>query len=95
MLYEVITNVQDQDCGLDDHDASACEGSYLDFSFADRWIVSQLQRTEAEVARQFGDYRFDLLSKAIYEFVCVITSYSIHYTKLYECANSSVQLGKA
>jgi len=65
----VLMNVQDQDCGLDDHDAAACEGSYLDFSFADRWIVSQLQRTEAEVARQFGDYRFDLLSKAIYEFV--------------------------
>jgi valyl-tRNA synthetase len=65
----VLMNVQDQDCGLADHDAAACEGSYLDFSFADRWIVSQLQRTEAEVARQFADYRFDLLAKAIYEFV--------------------------
>ena len=65
----VLMNVQDQDCGLDDHDAAACEGSTLDFSFADRWIVSQLQRTEAEVARQFADYRFDLLAKAVYEFV--------------------------
>ncbi|QID17286.1 valine--tRNA ligase [Nitrogeniibacter mangrovi] len=65
----VLMNVQDQDCGLENHDAAACEGSYLDFSFADRWIVSQLQRTEAEVARQFADYRFDLLAKSVYEFV--------------------------
>ena len=65
----VLMNTQDQDCGLKDHDASACEGGYLDFSFADRWIVSKLQRTEAEVTQHYGDYRFDLLAKAIYEFV--------------------------
>ncbi|WP_300453727.1 valine--tRNA ligase [Accumulibacter sp.] len=38
-------------------------------SCADRWIVSQLQRTEAEVAQHYADYRFDLLARAIYEFV--------------------------
>ena len=65
----VLMNTRDQDCGLENHDASACAGSYLDFSFADRWIVSRLQRTEAEVAQHFADYRFDLLSKATYEFV--------------------------
>ena len=65
----VLMNTQDQDCGLENHDASACTGSYLDFSFADRWIVSRLQRTEAEVAQHFADYRFDLLAKATYEFV--------------------------
>ena len=41
----------------------------LDFGFADRWIVSRLQRTEAEVAKHFADYRFDLLAREIYEFV--------------------------
>jgi valyl-tRNA synthetase len=41
----------------------------LSFSFADRWIVSKLQRTEAEVAQHFADYRFDLLARAVYEFV--------------------------
>ena len=41
----------------------------LDFSFADRWIVSKLQRTEAEVTQHFADYRFDLLARAIYEFI--------------------------
>ena len=63
----VLMNTQDQDCGLGTD--IACDASQLDFSFADRWIVSKLQRTEAEVAQHFADYRFDLLSKAIYEFV--------------------------
>ena len=63
----VLMNTQDQDCGLGTD--IACDASQLDFSFADRWIVSKLQRTEAEIAQYFADYRFDLLSKAIYEFV--------------------------
>ncbi|MCB1909642.1 MAG: class I tRNA ligase family protein, partial [Rhodocyclaceae bacterium] len=65
----VLMNCEGQDCGLEDHDAGACAGGYLDFSFADRWIVSKLQRTEAEVEQHYGDYRFDLLAKGIYEFV--------------------------
>ncbi|MDP1654316.1 MAG: valine--tRNA ligase [Rhodocyclaceae bacterium] len=65
----VLMNCEGKDCGLEAHDPSACQGEYLDFSPADRWIVSQLQRVEAEVAKHFTDYRFDLLAKAIYEFV--------------------------
>src|SRR6185369_15816425 len=41
----------------------------LKFSFADRWIVSQLQRVEQEIEQHFVDYRFDLLAQAIYKFV--------------------------
>ncbi|MEI7614063.1 MAG: class I tRNA ligase family protein, partial [Betaproteobacteria bacterium] len=55
-------------CGIDACTPDACS-STLDFSFADRWIVSKLQRTEAEVAQHFADYRFDLLARAIYEFI--------------------------
>ena len=65
----VLMNCEGQDCGLAPHGADACNGAYLDFSAADRWIVSRLQRTEAEVAQHFAEYRFDLLARAIYEFV--------------------------
>jgi valyl-tRNA synthetase len=65
----VLMNCAGKDCGLATHAPSACRGDYLDFSPADRWIVSRLQRTVADVEKHFADYRFDLLAKAIYAFV--------------------------
>jgi len=63
----VLMNTEGKDCGLEEHGAEACAtGSYLDFSQADRWIVSQLQRTEAEVEKGF---RFDNIATAIYKFI--------------------------
>ena len=41
----------------------------VELSQADRWIVSRLQRLEAEVTKQFDSYRFDLASKAIHDFI--------------------------
>jgi valyl-tRNA synthetase len=35
---------------------------------AERWILARLERTLAEVARQFELYRFDLVAQALYEF---------------------------
>ncbi len=65
----VLMNCEGQDCGLEPCQHDCGPDGYLDFSQADRWIVSQLQRTEADVERAFGEYRFDLAAKAIYEFV--------------------------
>ena len=62
----VLMNTEGQDNGFD---AASCGEGGRKFSPADRWIVSILQRTEAEVERAFEDYRFDLAAKAIYEFV--------------------------
>jgi valyl-tRNA synthetase len=62
----VLMNTEGKDNGFG---AESCDAGGRKFSQADRWIVSVLQRTEAEVARAFEDYRFDLAAKAIYEFV--------------------------
>jgi valyl-tRNA synthetase len=61
----VLMNTEGQDNGFG---VESCDDGGRKFSQADRWIVSLLQRTEAEVERAFNDYRFDLAAKAIYEF---------------------------
>lgn len=65
----VLMNTEGKDCGFEGHTAGECNKEKLDFSYADRWIVSQLQRTEIEIAKGFTDYRFDNISSAIYKFV--------------------------
>jgi valyl-tRNA synthetase len=66
----VLMNCEGQDCGFKPHGAEECvPGGYLNFSQADRWIVSELQRVEAAVAQGFADYRLDLVASAVYSFV--------------------------
>lgn len=57
----VIENTDGQDTGVN--------GEEVELSSVDRWIISQLQRTEAEVTRQLDAFRFDLATQALYEFV--------------------------
>jgi valyl-tRNA synthetase len=65
----VLMNTEGKDCGFDSHVDGVCKPEYLDFSQADRWIVSILQRTEQEIAKGFAEYRFDNIASAIYQFV--------------------------
>ena len=69
----VLMNCEGHDCGFskpgDCQPGDCGPGGYTDFSQADRWIVSHLQRTEADVAKGFADYRFDNVANAIYKFV--------------------------
>jgi valyl-tRNA synthetase len=65
----VLMNCEGQDCGMEPCTHDCGPEGYLDFSQADRWIVSLLQRTEADVEKGFADYRFDYVAQAIYKFV--------------------------
>jgi valyl-tRNA synthetase len=58
----VLMNCQDQDCGSDSE-------APVELSLADRWIISKLQETEAQVAKAVSNYRFDHASQALYEYI--------------------------
>jgi valyl-tRNA synthetase len=66
----VLMQTEGADCGFAPHTASQCvPGGMLHFTPVSRWIISRLQRVEAEVEQALSDYRFDNAARAIYEFV--------------------------
>jgi len=58
----VLMNCEGKDTGLD-------ETLPLNFSQADKWIVSRLQQAEQGVIQAFNEYRFDLAAREMYEFI--------------------------
>ncbi len=58
----VLMNCEGQDVGLD-------EALPLEYSAADKWMISRLQQASAEMASHFADYRFDFAARVIYELV--------------------------
>ena len=56
----VLMNCEDKDTGLD-------ANAPVELSVADRWMVSRLQRAEAEAQQAYAEYRFDNLARTLYE----------------------------
>ncbi|WP_207063368.1 valine--tRNA ligase [Motiliproteus sp. SC1-56] len=67
-----------RDCGQFGGDAQGSESvaggrtpgaTEVTLSLADRWIISRLQRTEEQVEKALAEFRFDLASQALFEFI--------------------------
>ena len=62
----VLMNCEGKDTGLIADPVNALP---LEYSNADKWIISRLQLAEGAVEQAFHDYRFDIAAREIYEFV--------------------------
>lgn len=56
----VLMNTQDHDCGF--------KGGDLEYSLADKWILSEFNQTVKTYREAFDTYRFDLAANILYEF---------------------------
>jgi valyl-tRNA synthetase len=58
----VLMNTEQHDCGQDG-------SNNYELTQADKWIISRLQKAEQAVADGIANYRFDLASQALYDFI--------------------------
>ena len=57
----VLMNTEDHNCGQNNE--------AFELSLADKWIISRLQQTEAAIEKHVSDFRLDLASQALYDFI--------------------------
>lgn len=57
----VKMHTDEQDCGIGDEP--------VELTLADRWIVSRLQRVEAQIEKNLSEFRLDHASQNLYDFV--------------------------
>ncbi len=57
----VLMNTEEHNCGQNNE--------AFELSLADKWIISRLQQTEAAIEKHVSDFRLDLASHALYEFI--------------------------
>ncbi|MCR4304394.1 MAG: valine--tRNA ligase [Gallionella sp.] len=68
----VLMNCEGKDVGLEPPSTAGGRGAGgegLEFSAADKWMISVLQQAEAEMTTHFADYRFDMAARTVYELV--------------------------
>lgn len=57
----VLMNTEEHDCGQND--------KTYELSLADKWIISKLQQCETQVEKHVSEFRLDLASQALYDFI--------------------------
>ena len=57
----VLMNTEDQNCGQSNENH--------ELSLADKWIISRLQQTEISIEKSIGEFRLDLASQTLYDFI--------------------------
>ena len=57
----VLMNTENQDCGQ--------KGGDVELTLADRWILSRVQRTAAQVEKNMHEFRLDYASQNLYDFI--------------------------
>ena len=57
----VLMNTEGQDCAQNSDD--------YELSLADKWIISRLQQTEASIEKSISEFRLDMASHTLYDFI--------------------------
>ena len=85
----VLMNTEGHDCGQN----AGENGADLEFSLADRWIISRLQQVESAVTKAVDTYRFDQMAQTLYRFIW--DEYCSWYVELSKIVLNDAQASEA